>query len=152
MRTHKISWNPFDPADPGPCIKFSVTRFIDEIEAGEKVGLEYSRAPVPTALIDTGSPFTIINKVLARTCNLHRTNPHFEIFTMSGPCDCEEYCGSISFPDSQLPPIPEVRILARDFYKETAYSCIIGRNVLKRWNICFDGQNRLVTITAPDNQ
>jgi len=58
----------------------------------------------------------------------------------------------MSFPDSQLPTIPEVRILARDFYKETAYSCIIGRNILRRWNICFDGQNRLVTITALDNQ
>jgi hypothetical protein len=151
MSTHRIPWNPFDPGDPGPCIKFSVTRYVDEIEYGQNIGLEYSPAPIPTALIDTGSPFTIISKVLARTCNLALTNPVFPIITMGGPCDCEEHCGAMSFPNSGLPRITALQILAREFYKETAYSCIIGRNVLRRWNICFDGKSRLVTITAPDS-
>jgi len=150
MATHKIPWNPFDPADPGPRIRFSVTRFIDEIEHGQRIGLEYPSAPIPTALIDTGSPFTIISKVLAKNCNLSLTNPSFQITTMGGPCDCEEYCGAISFPGSGLPRIAALQILARDFYREPAYACIIGRNVLRRWNICFDGNSRLVTISAPD--
>jgi hypothetical protein len=120
----------------------------DEIEYGTKIGLEYSAAPVPTALIDTGSPFTIISKVLAKKCNLSLTNPAFPIRTMNGDCECEEYCGSISFPGSGLPRIAAAQILARDFYKESSYACIIGRNILKRWDIRFDGQSRMITINA----
>jgi hypothetical protein len=148
MVMFEFPWNPFDPGDPGPCIKFSVTRYVDEIEYGLSIGLEYPKPSIPTALIDTGSPFTIINRVLAKTCNLSLTNPKFPIRTMNGDCQCEEYCGSISFPGSGLPRIAAVQILARDFYKETAHACIIGRNILKRWDIRFDGQNRMVTIKA----
>jgi hypothetical protein len=146
MVTFKFPWNPFDPVDPGPCIRFSVTRYLDDIEYGMSIGLEYPEPPVPTALIDTGSPFTIISKVLARNSNLSLTNPAFPIRTMNGDCECEEYCGSISFPGSGLPRIAAARILARDFYKESSYSCLIGRDVLKRWDIRFDGQSRMVTI------
>jgi hypothetical protein len=148
MATFQFPWNPFDPGDPGPCIKFSVTRYVDEVEYGTSIGLEYAEPPIPTALIDTGSPFTIISKVLAKNCSLSLTNPAFPISTMNGDCECEEYCGSISFPGSGLPHIAAVQILARDFYKESSYACIIGRNVLKRWDIRFDGQNKLVTIKA----
>ena len=154
MSTHKVPWNPFSPLDPGPRIKFSVSRFNDDIEAGQRLGFECAPAPVPTALIDTGSPFTIISKVLARTSGLplHLADPNFQIMTMGGPCDCEVYCGAMSFPGSSLPRIDALRILAREFYQEAAYSCIIGRDVLKRWNICFDGKSKLVTITAPETE
>ena len=151
MATYQFPWNPFDPADPGPCIKFSVTRYVDDIENGKSIGLEYPEPPIPTALIDTGSPFTIISKVLAKTCNLFLTNPKFPIRTLNGDCDTEEYCGSISFPGSGLPRIGAVQILARDFYKEASYACIIGRNILRRWDVRFNGQGRLVTIIAPDS-
>lgn len=150
MATFSFRWNPFNPEDPGPCIRFSVAKYIDEIEYGKTIGLEYPDMPKPTALIDTGSPFTIITQVLARNCNLNLTNPVFPIRTMSGPCLCEEYCGSISFPGSGLPRIPAVQPLAREIFQETSYSCIIGRNILKWWDIRFDGRARLVTITTPD--
>jgi hypothetical protein len=148
MATFKFPWNPFDPGDPGPCIKFAVTRFIDDIEDGKSIGLEYPDPPVPKALIDTGSPFTIISKVLAKNCNLILTDPTFPIRTMNGDCDCEVFCGSVSFPGSGLPPIAAMRILARDFYKEPSYAGIIGRDVLKRWDIRFDGRSKMVTINA----
>lgn len=147
MATYKLEWNPWVPESPGPCIRISITRFTDEIEAGKGLGLEYDSPSIPTALIDTGSPFTIINTVLAKKANLSLTNPKFPITTISGDCVCEEYGGSISFPGSGLPSISAVQILARDL-SQRAYACILGRNILKRWNICFDGRNRTVTITA----
>lgn len=146
MAKFSFPWNPFDATDPGPCIRFSVTRYVDEIEYGKSIGLEYSQPPIPTALIDTGSPFTIISKVLAKTCNLILTDAAFPIRTLQGDCPCEVYCGSISFPGSGLPGIPAMRILARDFFQETSYSCLIGRDILKRWDIRFYGQSRMVTI------
>jgi hypothetical protein len=151
MATFSFPWNPFDPEDPGPCIRFSVTRFADDIEYGKRIGLEYADPPNPTALIDTGSPFTIITRVLARNCNLSLTNPVFRFRTMSGSCSCEEYCGSVSFPGSGLPPIRAAQLLANETFPETNYSCILGRNILKWWDIRFDGRARVVTITAPDS-
>ena len=149
MPTFSFPWNPFNPEDPGPCIRFSVSRYADEIEDGKRIGLEYANPPNPTALIDTGSPFTVITKVLARNSNLNLTNPVFRFRTMSGPCDCEEYCGSISFPGSRLPHIPAAQLLATEKFPEIAYSCILGRNILKWWDIRFDAHARRVTITAP---
>ncbi len=148
MATYTFSWNPYDATDPGPRIPFSVARFAEEIEDGRRIGLEYAASPCPIALIDTGSPFTIVNKVLARSSNLHLSNPTFLVNTMNGPCDCEEYCGSISFPGTGLPTLPSIQILARDLPPATTHACLLGRNVLRRWDIRFDGKNRKITIIA----
>jgi predicted aspartyl protease len=150
MATYRFEWNPWVPENPGPCIKISVTRYIDEMESGKLLGLEYDAPSIPNALIDTGSPFTFINTKLAKNANLFLTNPEFPITTVNGDCVCEEYGGSISFPGSGLPPIRATQILAKDL-SQKAYACILGRNILKRWNICFDGQRKTVTITAPDH-
>ena len=57
---------------------------MDDIEYGTSIGLEYPDPAVPMALIDTGSPFTIISKVLAKSSNLFLTNPSFPIRTLNG--------------------------------------------------------------------
>ncbi len=66
---------------------------------------------------------------------------------MGGDCLCDEYSGSVSFPDSQLPRAETVRLLAADFNREPFYSCVIGRDILRNWDIRFDGRNRVVMIT-----
>lgn len=147
MVTFRLVWDPFDPAGYGACLRFRVNRPLDEIESGEKLGFEYPAA-APMALIDTGSPFRIINTALARSSNLMLTNPTFAIKTLGGGCICEEYCASLSFPGSGLPVIREMRILASDLNRESRYSALIGRDVLKRWDVRFDGPGRVVTITA----
>lgn len=149
MTTHLIEWNPWVPESPGPCIKIAITRYLEEMGFGQNLGLEYDAPSVPTALIDTGSPFTIVNTILVKKANLRLTNPQFPIRTIKGPVTCEEYGGSISFPGSRLPSIEAAQILARDL-SESAYACILGRNILKRWHICFDGQKRTVRITTPE--
>src|SRR5580704_875975 len=99
MATHTFPWDPSELQSPGPRIKFRVNKPLDDVEEGESIGLEYP-APIPMALIDTGSPFTIVNKILVKTCNLRLTNPRTPIKTLAGNCVLEAYCGSISFPDS----------------------------------------------------
>ncbi len=59
----------------------------------------------------------------------------------------EEYCGSISFPDSGLPPFREMRIFAADLNREKLYSGLIGRDILKYWDVRFDARGRTVTIS-----
>jgi hypothetical protein len=117
------------------------------IEAGREIGLEYPAPHAITALIDTGSPFTIISRIFAKNWKLVQTGAQSPIRTMGGDCLCDEYSGSISFPHSQLPGIEILRILAVDFNREPFYSCIIGRDIIKYWDIRFDGRAKQVTIT-----
>jgi hypothetical protein len=119
----------------------------DYIEAGRAIGLEYPEPHAITALIDTGSPFTIISKTFAKNWKLVQTGARSPIRTMSGDCLCDEYSGSISFPGSNLPPIGTLRIRGADFNREPFYSCLIGRDVLKNWDIRFNGRAKLVTIS-----
>lgn len=144
----KSAWNPFDPDDPGPCIKVIIMPTEEEIRLGGEIGLEYPE-PLPiTALLDTGSPFTIVNRVFARNRKLKLTNKNVPIRTIGGLCYCDEHSCSIYFPDSDLPKILVARILAADFEREPNYSCLIGRDVLRNWNAHFSGPSRCVTITA----
>jgi hypothetical protein len=148
MARCQVYWNPFDPADPGPCVKVVVMNTYETIEAGREIGLEYPAPHAITALIDTGSPFTIISRTFAKNWKLVQTGARSPIRTMGGDCLCDEYSSSISFPDTNLPRIEVLRLRAVDFNREPFYSCLIGRDILKNWNICFDGRAKLVTITV----
>jgi len=141
----EVPWNPFDFADPGPCIKISVMPTEDEMQLG--IGLDYPR-PLPiSALLDSGAHTTIINKVLAINRKLTMTNARVRVSGVGGPCLCDEYACSISFPNSDLPPIGTLKILAGDFDREP-YSGLIGRDIFKLWRVIFDGKSRRVTVSA----
>jgi len=146
MTPYRVFWNPFDQSDPGPCLKVVVMNTHDTIEAGRAIGLEYPRAHPITALLDTGSPFTIVSRTIAKNWKLFQTNAGIPIRTLAGDCLCEEYCASISFPDSALPDVEALRIRAADFNREPFYSCIIGRDILRNWDIRFDGRAKCVEI------
>jgi hypothetical protein len=148
MPTFQVTWNPFDQADLGPCMKAIVMNTDDTIEAGRAVGWDYPAPHAITALLDTGSPFTIVSRIFARNRKLFLTNAAVPIRTIGGDCLCEEHSGSVSFPDSNLPRIETMRILAADFNREPFYSCVIGRDILKYWNVRFDGRAKCITIKA----
>jgi len=140
----KVPWNPFDWNDRGPCIKVIVRHTDDEIRMG--VGLDYPEPVAVTALLDTGAQTTIINSVLATTRKLTMTDANIPARGIGGRCFCDEYACSISFPESDLPPIPTTRILARKFEDEN-YACLIGRDIMKFWKLQFDGRAKCVIIT-----
>jgi hypothetical protein len=147
MATIPLPWDPFSQLDPGPCIKILLANTDETIEAGRALGLEYP-TPLPiTALLDTGSPFTIVNRVYAQNRKLTVTGAGTQIRTLGGRAKCGEHSGTVSFPDTALKPIETLRILSRDFEEERHYSCLIGRDVLRHWKITFDGHSRLFTIT-----
>jgi len=143
----KIYWDPFNQIDPGPCIKVIIANTDETIEAGRAIGLEYPPPLEITALIDTGSPFTIVNRVHAVNRMLAQTGAGTEIRTLGGKAKCGECSGTVSFPGTGLKRIETLRILSRDFEGERHYSCLIGRDVLRHWNITFDGRSKLITIT-----
>lgn len=145
MATVQVPWDPFNLADPGPCIKVVIANTDETIAAGRLLGFEYPASHGITALLDTGSPFTIVNKVHAVNRML-QTGARTIIRTLGGKAECGEHSATLSFPGTDLKPIETLRILSRNLEEERHYSCIIGRDVLRFWTITFDGRKKLFKI------
>jgi hypothetical protein len=142
----EIKWDPFDRNDPGPCIKVAVMNSSDVLESLRSVGLYCPEPHAVTALIDTGASATVISKTFANYCKLFQTGEGSLFTTLAGLAVCGEHAGSISFPGTNLRPVDSHRIVSADFVGEKNYSCLIGRDIIRNWNIIFDGHRRLVTI------
>lgn len=143
-----LHWNPFDQLDPGPLIDIVISATDETIAAGQSLGWEYPKAQAIKALIDTGSPFTIVNRVFARNRKLPQTNAGIRIKTLGGPHLCDEHSCTISIPGTCLPRIETIRILAGDFDREPFHACILGRDAIRHWTIRLDGRNKRVSVSA----
>lgn len=102
MARFEIPWDPFDQADPGPCIDVTIMNSRDVIEAGRAVGLEYPEPRRMRALLDTGASITVISRVYADHCKLFQTNEGSEITAIGATHRCAEHAGAISFPGTKL--------------------------------------------------
>lgn len=147
MATIELTWNPFDPMDPGPCIDVTVMNSADVIEAGRAIGLEYPKPVRMKALLDTGASVTVISKAFANHCKLFQTSQSFEISAIGATHICGEHAGSISFPGTPLRSLSSIRIVSAVFAKERHYACLIGRDILRNWSLTFDGRSKKVTIS-----
>lgn len=147
MTKVELLWNPFDRDDPGPCIDVVVMNSRDVVEAGKAIGLEFPPPLKMRALLDTGASVTVISRQFADYCKLRQTNERSEISAIGATHRCGEHAGCISFPGTALHSYDPIRIVSALFAKERYYAILIGRDILRNWNICFDGQRRLVTIT-----
>ena len=147
MARFEVFWDPFDHADPGPCIDVTVMNSRDVIEAGRAVGLEYPEPRTMRALLDTGASVTVIRRVFADHCKLFPTNEGSTITAIGSQHRCGEHAGSVSFPGSSLRGFDPIRIISADFARERHYAILIGRDILRNWVISFDGRSKRVTIT-----
>src|SRR6267378_3163714 len=117
MARIELRWDPFDQADPGPCIRVSVTNSHDVIEAGRAIGLEYPGPHPMMALLDTGASVTVISKVFANYCKLFQTSEGSEITAIGATHRCAEHAGAISFPGTTLRALDPIRIVSAEFPK-----------------------------------
>jgi len=146
MARAEIEWDPSNPFDPGPCISVVVMNSPEFIEAGRAVGLEFP-APHPVqALLDTGAAVTVISKTFARFCKLRQTSAGTELRVLGSKYLAGEHAGAISFPGTELRTFDLIRIVSADFEKEPNYACLIGRDIMRHWDIRFDGRSKRVTI------
>src|SRR5271166_2492050 len=146
MARFEIPWDPFDQADPGPCIDVTIMNSRDVIEAGRAVGLEYPEPRRMRALLDTGASITVISRVYADHCKLFQTNEGSEITAIGATHRCAEHAGAIVSPETSLRPLGPIRIVSAVFAQERHYACLMGRDILRNWVISFDGRSRRVTI------
>lgn len=142
----KLPWDPFQQLDPGPCIDVILMNSPDVIELGRAVGLEYPPPRHMKALLDTGASLTAVSKTYANHCKLFPTGDGADVVAVGAAHKCREYAGSISFPGADLQARNSLRIVSVVFVNEPHYAIIIGRDILRNWQITFDGRAKCVTI------
>jgi hypothetical protein len=147
MGSLRLKWNPFDLTDPGPIIEVTVMNSADVLRAWRDDGFECPEPIKMKALLDTGASITAISKTFANYCKLRQTSEGSKITAIGAEHYCWEHAGAISFPGTDLRSFDSVRIRSVIFEKERYYAILIGRDILRNWEITFDGRNGLVIIT-----
>jgi len=129
----------------GPHVPILVSATHFEAGEGRAVGLEFPELPV-RALIDTGASLTIINPEIAATCKLKQTG--FQKISAVGGLAGEypEYAAAISFPGSEIPSLGAARVVACPIIRQPFYSCLIGRDILQKWILTYNGRTGEIEI------
>ena len=143
----KLTFTPTTLLQQGPHIAILVSATQWEVSEGRAVGLEFLELPV-RALIDTGASLTIINPQIAVTCKLKQTG-HQKINAVGGEAgEYPEYAAAISFPETGLPSLGTTRVVACPIIRQPFFSCLIGRDILRKWLFSYDGRTGEVEIQA----
>lgn len=131
----------------GPHLEIIISTTRPELDEGRAIGLEYQELRVH-GLIDTGASLTVINPQIATTCKLLQTDWN-RITTVGGTAGSfPAYAAAISFPGTDLPAFHVVRVVACPIIEQRFFSCLIGRDILRKWRLIYDGPNGEVEINA----
>ncbi len=143
----KLSFTPTDLILQGPHIAILISATRLEVEEGRPLGLEFPELPV-RALVDTGASLTVINPQIALTCKLKQTG-HQMINAVGGEAgEYPAYAAAISFPGTKLPSLDATRVVACPIIRQPFFSCLIGRDIMRKWLLTYDGRIGEVEITA----
>jgi len=139
--------NPSTLLQVGPVIDILISTTRPELEAGRAIGLQYQELAVK-ALIDTGAALTIINPQIAASCKLVQTDWSM-INSVGGRAgEYPAHAAAISFPGTELPTFDVIRVVACPIIKQPFFSCLIGRDILRKWLLIYDGPNGVLEIRA----
>lgn len=128
----------------GPKIKVTIGHPRSVLRAAQQTGTNLKQPFTVTALIDTGAARTVINPQLAETCGLRRTG-ETQISSAGHLAKRHEFAGAIQFPDQDLTPFDPISLVACPL-PEQDVSCLLGRDVLERWNLVYDGRSGYVEV------
>ncbi|HEY3618520.1 MAG TPA: retropepsin-like aspartic protease [Candidatus Sulfotelmatobacter sp.] len=143
----KLRPNPSNLLLEGPHIEILISTTSPELEEGRAIGLEFSELRVH-ALIDTGASLTVINPQIASTCNLLQTDWN-RITTVGGMAGSyPAYAAAISFPETDLARFDVIRVVACPIIEQPFFSCLIGRDILRKWLLIYDGPNGQLEIRS----
>lgn len=143
-KTVVLSVPPLTLQQFGPIIKVKIAHTQLELEEAKTLGFEFPRVLPVNGLIDTGAAVTIINPELAKTYKLHYTGPA-RIRTAGHLDTYPEYAAAVSFPDRDLQDFEVLRVVACPL-ASAEMSCLIGRDILRHWEMRYNGQTGHVSI------
>lgn len=130
----------------GPHVPILISASRFELEEGRAVGLEYPEWPI-NALIDTGASVTIINPEIAKTCKLRWTGSATIVAVGGMSGEFPEHAAALSFPGTDLPNFDVVRVVACPLLRRN-FSCLIGRDILRKFRLVYDGRIGEIEINA----
>lgn len=107
-------------------------------------GIELQKPLRIEALIDTGASRTVINPQVAATCGLRQTGLA-RISSAGHVAERQEFVGAIHFPGQELSGFDPTSLVACPLPGQDV-SCLIGRDVLERWSVTYDGRTGVVEV------
>jgi gag-polyprotein putative aspartyl protease len=128
----------------GPKIRITIGNPNVALRAASAAGIELKKPITVTALIDTGAARTVINPQLAASCGLRETG-QARISSAGHVTPRPEFAGAIMFPDSELEGFDPLSLVACPL-PEQDVSCLLGRDVLERWFLTYDGRSGFVEV------
>ena|SRR5689334_1677164 len=139
-----LKFSPSELQRIGPLIKVMIGHTKPELEEAKSLGFEFPQPRPFHGLIDTGAAVTIINPELAKTYKLVRTG-RAPIKAAGHTAVYDEFAASISFPERNLKEFEILRIVACPL-ASAEMSCLIGRDILRHWELNYNGDSGEVTI------
>ena len=140
----ELSWKPGDLQQEGPFIHIAISNPELELNEFRALGFEYPE-PLPLkALIDTGASVTIINPEVAQTQKLRQTG-YAQLVAAGSSGRYPEHAAAIYFLGTKLKGFDPIRVVACSIVRQPV-SCLIGRDVLRKWHLTYDGRSGRVAI------
>lgn len=96
-----------------------------------------SRFTETDALVDTGAQRTVISPEALRKAGLSKIN-EADVRGVGGIIKAGIYVASLQFPRCGLKPIDVIEVSCCPL-PHILYHCLIGRDVLSRWEFCYEG-------------
>jgi hypothetical protein len=97
------------------------------------------------AHLDTGASRTSIDINLAKKLNLIPTGPS-TVYTANGPVKMPAYAIDLHFPNTNLMPFINLPIGSCNLAGQKNFGILLGRDVMSRWNIVWNGPSSTVFI------
>jgi predicted aspartyl protease len=97
------------------------------------------------ALIDTGSSLTVVNPQVAATWKLRHTG-FVEVSAAGNKGRYRQYAAKISFPGTALKGFDVIPVVACPLPGQPI-SCLIGRDLLRRWQFTYNGRTGEYTVS-----
>ena len=129
----------------GPRITVEIGPSQAEYEVAQLQGLELPNPLRVSALIDTGASITVINPKLAESRKLQMTGS-VTLSAAGNRAKYPAYVASLSFPGTSLRSFELIQVVGCQLPQQPI-SCLIGRDILRRWRITYDGRNATVKIS-----
>jgi predicted aspartyl protease len=144
MAGARFSYSRGDLRRSGPKIRVTITHPATTLALAKQSQKELKQPWTITALIDTGASRTVINPEVATTCGLRQTGE--ARISAAGQISLRpEFAGAICFPDANLQNFDPLYLVACPL-PEQDVSCLLGRDVLERWNLHSDGRTGEVDV------
>lgn len=117
-----------------------------DVEAAKKANVPLKPPQPIVGIIDTGSSVTVVNPQVVQTCGLRQTGSQRVAGVGVEATYRPEFAASIQFPEHPLATFDAFRVIACPLPPQEGVACLLGRDILERWRLLYDGRNGEVTL------